>query len=154
MTSFNIKMENPLVPPPEPEVRVDVVVIGGGPNGLIAAAYLARAGLKVVLLERRQEMGGGLATEEILYPGVYVNTHAVYHMMVDYMPAIRDFDLERHALTFIKPNLQTAIQFSDGNSLILCQNLQDTADQIASACPKTLFLHGAGRAVTALWLAF
>ncbi len=131
MRSFNISMENPLVPPPEPEVTVDVVVIGGGPNGLIAAAYLARAGLKVVLLERRQEMGGGLATEEILYPGVYANTHAVYHMMVDYMPAIRDFDLSRHALTFIKPNLQTAIHFSDGGSMILCQNLQDTADQIA-----------------------
>ena len=44
----------------------DVVVIGAGPNGLITASYLAKAGLKVALIERRYEVGGGLATEEIL----------------------------------------------------------------------------------------
>lgn len=48
--------------------RYDVVIIGGGPNGLGIAAYLAKAGLKVILLERRGEIGGGLATEEVLYP--------------------------------------------------------------------------------------
>jgi phytoene dehydrogenase-like protein len=131
MKDFTVKLENPLVPEPEKQVRADVVVIGGGPNGLITAAYLARAGLSVILLERRQELGGGLATEEILFPGVFANTHAVYHMMVDYMPAIRDFDLEKHALTFIKPKWQTAIPFADGDSMILASNFQDTADQIA-----------------------
>ena len=51
------------------ESEWDVIVIGGGPNGLIASAYLARAGLKVITIERRYEIGGGLATEEILFPG-------------------------------------------------------------------------------------
>ena len=73
----------------------DVVVIGAGPNGLIASAYLAKAGLKVATVERRYEIGGGLATEEILFPGYYSNMHSVYHMMVDYMPALQDFNMDR-----------------------------------------------------------
>ncbi len=86
----------------------DVVIIGGGPNGLIAAAYLAKAGLSVAVCERRFECGGGLATEENLYPCYSSNPHVLYHMMVDYMPAIRDFELDAPALTWIKPNSQTA----------------------------------------------
>ncbi|WP_459904066.1 FAD-dependent oxidoreductase, partial [Desulfosarcina cetonica] len=62
----------------------DVVVIGGGPNGLTTAAYLAKAGLKVFVAEKRLEMGGGLATEEIISPGFVHNTHALYHMMTEY----------------------------------------------------------------------
>ena len=45
----------------------DVVIIGAGPNGLMAGAYLAKAGAKVAVVERRYEVGGGLATEEILF---------------------------------------------------------------------------------------
>jgi len=112
------------------ESEWDVVVIGAGPNGLITAAYLAKAGLKVALVERRYEVGGGLATEEILYPGYYSNVHAVYHMMVDYMPVLRDFDLGRHGLVWIKPNLQTAMVFEDGNSLQLTRMVEDSIDSM------------------------
>ena len=48
--------------------KYDVVIIGSGPNGLCAGAYLARAGLKVLILEKRCEAGGGLATEEVTIP--------------------------------------------------------------------------------------
>ena len=106
----------------------DAVIIGAGPNGLITAAYLARAGLKVALVERRYEVGGGLATEEILYPGYYSNIHAIYHLMVDYMPAIKDFDMERYGLVWIKPNLQAAMVFEDGGSLLLTRMIEDTTD--------------------------
>ncbi|MCP4750366.1 MAG: NAD(P)/FAD-dependent oxidoreductase [Proteobacteria bacterium] len=112
------------------EITCDVAVVGGGPNGLITAAYLARAGLEVVLLERRFEVGGGLATEEILFPSYYANTHATYHLMVDYMPALTDFDLKGHSLQFVKPNRQTGIMFKDGTSLLMSNKIQDTADQL------------------------
>jgi phytoene dehydrogenase-like protein len=108
----------------------DVVVIGAGPNGLMTAAYLAKAGAKVAVVERRYEVGGGLATEEILFPCYYSNMHAVYHMMVDYMPALQDFDLNKHALTWIKPNLQMAMVFGDGSTLLLTRMIEDTADSI------------------------
>jgi phytoene dehydrogenase-like protein len=109
----------------------DVVIIGAGPNGLLAGAYLARAGLSVAICERRFEAGGGLATEENLYPCYASNPHVLYHMMVDYMPAIRDFDLDGPALTWIKPNAQTGMVFEDGSSLLLSRMVSDTKDSIS-----------------------
>ncbi len=113
----------------------DVVVVGAGPNGLIAAAYLARAGLRTAVVERRQEIGGGLSTEETLFPGYYTNPHAFYHMMTDYLPVLSDFDLAAHGLHFVKPNVQTAAVFSDGSSLALCHQIEDTKDSLATASP-------------------
>ncbi len=109
----------------------DVVIIGGGPNGLIAGAYLSKAGLKVAVVERRYEIGGGLATEEIMFPGYYSNMHAVYHLLVDLMPVLRDFDMDRHALMWTKPNAQAGMVFEDGKSLLLTRMAEDTKDSIS-----------------------
>lgn len=124
------------------ESEWDVVVIGAGPNGLMTAAYLAKTGLKVALVERRYEVGGGLATEEILFPGYYTNIHAVYHMMVDFMPVLRDFDLRRHGLVWIKPNLQTAMVFEDGRSLQLTRMIEDTIDSMHKFSTKDAVAFG------------
>jgi len=113
------------------ESEFDVVIIGGGPNGLIAGAYLAKAGLSVAICERRWEVGGGLATEENLFPCYSSNPHVLYHMMVEYMPAIRDFDLDSPNMTWIRPNAQTGMVFDDGTSVLLARQVQDTKDSFS-----------------------
>ena len=70
-------------------LETDVLIIGAGSNGLEAGAYLSKAGVKVLALEKRYEMGGGLLTEEVTFPGYIHNTHAIYMMMVDYAPFIK-----------------------------------------------------------------
>ena len=85
----------------------DIVIIGSGPNGLEIAAYLAKARQKVLLLEKRYEAGGGLATEQITLPEFFHNTHAIFHMMVDYAPIYQDLDMEgTYGVRHILPDLQ------------------------------------------------
>ena len=115
----------------------DVIIIGGGPNGLCAGAYLARAGLKTLLLERKYEVGGGLATERVTLPSFRHNTHAIYHMMVDYAPPYKDLRLEEdYNLRYIFPELQVVMIFSDQQSICMYQDVEKTAQSIAKFSKK------------------
>ena len=113
--------------------QYDIIIIGGGPNGLVAGAYLAKAGQKVLVLERRFEMGGGLATEEVIgTPRFYANTHAIYMTMADYAPAYQDLELEKsYGLKHLYPSLQFAMPLRDGRCLCLYANLDKSCDSIA-----------------------
>ena len=88
----------------------DAVIIGGGHNGLVCAAYLAAGGLKVTVLERRDVVGGAAVTEEF-HPG-FRNSVAAYTVSLLNPKVIRDLDLGRHGLKMIpcQPALQVALE--------------------------------------------
>lgn len=117
--------------------KFDVIIIGGGPNGLGAGAYLSKGGLKVLVLEKRLEMGGGVATEEVTMGGFFHNTHAIYMMMVDYAPAYKDLDLERlYGLKHYFPPLQFCMPFKNGSSLCIYNDPAKTSDSIGQFSKK------------------
>lgn len=82
----------------------DVIIIGGGPNGETVGSYLARAGAECLIIERRDEMGGGMITES--FGGFRFNLHATYSMMGDTAPPIEDLFLEQFGFDFYRPEVQ------------------------------------------------
>ncbi|MCC7076905.1 MAG: NAD(P)/FAD-dependent oxidoreductase [Acidimicrobiia bacterium] len=97
----------------------DAIVIGAGHNGLTTAAYLQRAGLKTLIVERRHEEGGGVNTEEPVLSGFRHNMHANYMEFFDIIPMLEDFDLENCGLRSHCPENQAGIAFSDGRPPIV-----------------------------------
>ncbi|MFL5109644.1 MAG: phytoene desaturase family protein, partial [Microvirga sp.] len=96
--------------------RCDVVVIGAGHNGLTCAAYLARAGLRVKVVERRHIVGGAAVTEEF-HPG-FRNSVASYTVSLLNPKIIRDLDLHRHGLTIVERRAQNFLPLFDGRYLL------------------------------------
>ncbi len=119
----------------------DLIVIGGGHNGLVTAAYLARAGIKVLVLERREVLGGACVTEE-LWPGFKVSTAAYVNSLLR-PEIIRDLDLKRHGFKMLPRNPSSFTPFPDGRSLMLGPNKAMTHREVskfsardADALPK------------------
>lgn len=109
----------------------DVAIIGGGQNGLVCGAYLARAGLDVIVLEGRHETGGGLDTIELA--GHKYNTHAIYHMMAEVMPVFHDFDLKKKGVRYIFPEVQAASLNKGQKPVVLYRDPETTAQYLSSA---------------------
>lgn len=111
----------------------DVAVIGAGPNGLTAACYLARAGAKVLLVDRHHECGGGLITDE--WSGFRFNTHAKLMMMMDVMPPYGDLDLAGWGCSYVAPDVPVAILTRDGRAMCLYPDIERSAASIARFSP-------------------
>jgi phytoene dehydrogenase-like protein len=112
----------------------DLIVVGGGHNGLVTAAYAARAGLKVLVLERREVLGGACVTEE-LWPGFKVSTAAYVNSLLR-PEIIRDLDLKRHGFKMLPRNPSSFTPFPDGRSLMLGPNKAMTHKEISKFSVK------------------
>src|SRR5919199_4907785 len=95
----------------------DIIIVGAGHNGLTAAAYLARAGRRVLVLERRPVLGGACVTEEV-FPGCKVSTAAYVNSLLR-PQIIRELELKRHGFEMLPRNPSSFTPFPDGRSLLL-----------------------------------
>ncbi len=112
----------------------NIVIIGGGHNGLITAGYLAKAGLKPLVLERRGIVGGACVTEEF-HPGFRCSTLA--NSTGPLSPrVVKDLQLERHGLEFIKPTVRVFAPHVNGHSICIYEDAKRTADELADVSAK------------------
>ena len=112
----------------------DAIVIGGGHNGLITAAYLARAGKSVCIVERRHVLGGCATTEE-LWPGFKIST-AAYVISLLLPEVSRDLKLKHYGLNILPRNPSSFTPLLDGRSLTLGPDLTATQSEIAKFSEK------------------
>ncbi len=122
--------------------RSDVLIIGGGHNGLVCGAYLAAAGLSVRILERRGVAGGAAVTEEF-HPG-YRNSVAAYTVSLLNPQVIRDLELEAHGLTIVERRLSNFLPTADGRYLAIgAGRTQSEVARFSSADAQRLESYGA-----------
>ncbi len=105
----------------------DVVIIGGGHNGLVCAAYLAGAGMRVCVVEARAKVGGAAVTEEF-YPG-FRNSVYAYTVSLLNSKVMRDLDLAAHGLRIVPRRLQNLLPLPDGRCLRI--GAGETANSVA-----------------------
>ena len=114
------------------ESAYDGIIIGAGHNGLILQAYLARAGMRTLMLERSTHVGGGLYTvEDNAHPGFHHNVHAVFLRAITATPWYRDLALEGYGLRMIEPEVNLALHLEDGRCFVVHREAEKTARSLA-----------------------
>src|SRR6476469_73864 len=112
----------------------DCIIIGAGHNGLVTAAYLARAGYRVLVVERRDVLGGCCVTEEI-WPGYKVSTASYVNSLLR-PEIIRDLELKKHGFEMLPRSPSSFTPFPDGRYLMMGPDRDLTLREIAKFSTK------------------
>jgi len=119
------------------DAAYDGILLGAGHNALVLQAYLGRAGLRTLCLERSATPGGGLVTaEDPRHPGFLHNTHSFFHRAITHMPWYRDLELERRGARYLEPELNVALVKKDGDVLEWWTDFEKTAASFERFSPK------------------
>lgn len=119
--------------------QYDIVAMGAGHNGLVAAAYLAKAGKKVLVLERKSYPGGGVTTRELNTPGYWHDEHSSVHIMIQGNPMLRQDELgliSQHGLKYHYSPVPHATVFPDQTVLFTYKDIDKTCEGFAKISPK------------------
>ncbi len=117
----------------------DIVAMGAGHNGLVAAAYLAKAGKKVLVLERKAWPGGGVATRQLTVPGYWHDEHSSVHIMIQGNPMLTQDELgllSKFGLKYIYSDIPYASIYEDQTSIVSYKDLDKTCQSIAKVSAK------------------
>lgn len=114
----------------------DVITIGAGHNGLIASAYLAQAGYRVAVFERRDIVGGAVSTKEIV-PGYQFDLGGSAHILIRLTPIVDELGLEAFGLEYIDLNPLFYAPFPDGDAIYIYRDVDRTADRLEDQFPGT-----------------
>jgi phytoene dehydrogenase-like protein len=112
----------------------DIVIVGAGHNNLTVGAYLAKAGLSVLVLERNEWFGGGVVTRETTAPGFKHDHHSTTHIFIQANPMIKDDELglkRQFGLDYIPQEVPHACLFPDGSMIQTFSSLDRTCESIA-----------------------
>ncbi len=112
----------------------DVVLIGAGHNALVCAGYLAAAGYKVIVVERRHTVGGAVVTEEII-PGFKFDLGGSAHILIHHTPIVQDLQLTRYGLEYIDLDPLFFAPFPDGSHFTIWKDVDRTCESIATISP-------------------
>src|SRR4030095_11623898 len=117
----------------------DIVVVGSGHNGLVACAYLAAAGKRVLVLERNACFGGGVWTRELTLPGFRHDQHSMAHIFIHANPLMAADELklkEKYGLRYVFPDPPMMSVFEDGSTLAIHRDRERTCAEIAKFSRK------------------
>lgn len=113
----------------------DAVVIGAGPNGLVAANLLADAGWSVEVLEAQSRPGGAVKSDELLEPGFVNDEFSAFYPLAAASPVLRSLELERFGLAWARGPLALAHPATDGSCAVLSRDLDETASSLDAFAP-------------------